>query len=129
MQCRIGRERHCSGRGLGLALIWVESRRWGKAGAETEGKIKTGAGAGELSPQASGCYYTSIMRNGEEGACLCTSAHLRLNMHNSHAKWARNSRDQHCCLIPCAGVVSARVNRLISQHRLLSTGHQGHLQV
>lgn len=36
-------------------------------GAETEGKIKTGAGAGELRPPASGCYYTSIMRNGEEG--------------------------------------------------------------
>lgn len=67
MQCRIVRERHCSRRRLGLALIWVESRRWGKVGAETEGKIKTGAGAGELSPQASGCYYTSIMRNGEEG--------------------------------------------------------------
>ena len=97
---------------------------------ETEGKIKTGAGAGELRPAASGCYYTSIMRNGEEGGLsLHLSAHLRLNMHNSHAKLPANSRDQHCCLIPCAGVVSARVNRLISQHRLLCTGHQGHLQV
>lgn len=39
-------------------------------GAETEAKIKTGAGAGELRPlptPASGCYYTSIMRKGEEG--------------------------------------------------------------
>lgn len=36
-------------------------------GAETERKIKTGAGAGELRPPASGRYYTSIMRNGEEG--------------------------------------------------------------
>lgn len=49
------------------ALIWVDSRHWGKVGAETEGKIKTGAGAGELRPPASGCYYTSIMRKGEEG--------------------------------------------------------------
>lgn len=36
-------------------------------GTETEGKIKTWAGAGELRASASGCYYTSIMRNGEEG--------------------------------------------------------------
>lgn len=53
------------GRELGLELIWVESRHGGMVGAETEGKIKTGAGAGELRPPASGCYYTSIMRNGE----------------------------------------------------------------
>lgn len=31
-------------------LIWVDSRLWGKVGAETEGKIKTGARAGELRP-------------------------------------------------------------------------------
>lgn len=36
------------GRGLGLGLIWVECRHWGKVGAETEGKIKTGAAAAEL---------------------------------------------------------------------------------
>lgn len=34
-------------------------------GAETESKIKTGTG--ELRLAASGCYYTFIMRNGEEG--------------------------------------------------------------
>lgn len=33
-------------------------------GAESEAKIKIGAGDGELGPPASGCYYTSIMRNG-----------------------------------------------------------------
>lgn len=33
----------------------------GKWGAETEAKITIGAG--ELRPPASGCYYTSIMRN------------------------------------------------------------------
>lgn len=61
-----------SGKGLGekklrmrggtRTLIWVDSHRE-KVGAETEAKIKTGAGAGELRPPASGCYYTSIMRN------------------------------------------------------------------
>lgn len=37
-----------------MALIWVESRHWGKVGAETEGKIKTGAVAGELRPPSLG---------------------------------------------------------------------------
>lgn len=49
----------------------MEGRRRAEGGgAETEAKIKTGAGAGELRPlptPASGCYYTSIMRKGEEG--------------------------------------------------------------
>lgn len=44
-----GRDRGL-GRELGLGLIWVESRHWGEEGAETQGKIKTGAGAGELRP-------------------------------------------------------------------------------
>lgn len=40
-------------------------------GAETEGKIKSRVEAGELELPASGCYYTSIMRNGgEEGLSL-----------------------------------------------------------
>lgn len=45
-------------------------------GAETEGKIKTGAWAGELRPPpASGCYYTSIMRKGEEGGLVFAPQH------------------------------------------------------
>lgn len=50
---------------LGIELISSEKRPWGKVGAETEGKIKSGVEAGELELPASGCYYTSIMRNGE----------------------------------------------------------------
>lgn len=50
-----------------------------KVGAETEAKIKTGAGAGELRPlpaPASGCYYTSIMRKGQGGGGLvCAPRH------------------------------------------------------
>lgn len=83
----------------GRELISSEKRHQGKGGgAEAEGKIKSGVEAGELGPPASGCYYTSVMRNREAvvvvvagwwwwgGACLCTLAHFRLNMHNSHAK-------------------------------------------
>lgn len=53
-------------RRLGRELISSEKRLRGKVGAETEGKIKSGVEAGELGPPpASGCYYTSIMRNRE----------------------------------------------------------------
>lgn len=49
---------------MGVELISSEKRPRGKVGAETEGKIKSGVEAGELELPASGCYYTSIMRNG-----------------------------------------------------------------
>lgn len=52
-------------RRLGLELISSEKRHRRKVEAETEGKIKSGVEAGELGPPASGCYYTSIMRNRE----------------------------------------------------------------
>lgn len=52
-------------RRLGLELISYEKRHRRKVEAETEGKIKSGVEAGELGPPASGCYYTSIMRNRE----------------------------------------------------------------
>lgn len=42
------------GRRLGLELISSEKRHRGKAGAETEGKIKSGVEAGELGPQPQG---------------------------------------------------------------------------
>lgn len=57
-------------RQLGLELISSEKRHWGKVGAETEGKIRSGVEAGELGPPASGCYYTSIMRNREAVAVV-----------------------------------------------------------
>lgn len=61
----------CITRGrLGVELISSEKRPWGKVGAETEGKIKSGVEAGELELPASGCYYTSIMRNGGGGLSL-----------------------------------------------------------
>lgn len=60
---------------LGVELISSEKRPWGKVGAETEGKIKSGVEAGELELPASGCYYTSIMRNGRGGGLVFAPWH------------------------------------------------------
>ena len=64
-----------------------------------------------------------------EAAALSTAAHLRLNMHNSHAKRGGSGGPGALSNPPRYRAVSARVNRLISQHRLLSMGQQGHLQL